>query len=141
MSRSLNKIMLIGNVGDDPEIRSTPNGNTMAKFSLATSRTWKSSDGQQQEKTEWHRCTAWGKLGEIIGMYVKKGKQLYVEGRVEYSQTESDGQIRYWTDINVQEMQMLGSRGDEGNWSATASSEPTSEPPQPTSEPDDDLPF
>ena len=74
-------------------------------------------------------------------MYVKKGKQLYVEGRVEYSQTESDGQIRYWTDINVQEMQMLGSRGDEGNWSATPNPEPTSTPPQPTSEPDDDLPF
>ena len=72
---------------------------------------------------------------------MKKGKQLYVEGRVEYSQTESDGQIRYWTDINVQEMQMLGSRGDEGSWSPAPNPETTSTPPQPTSEPDDDLPF
>lgn len=139
MSRSLNKVMLIGHVGDDPEIRSTPNGNTLAKFSVATSRTWKDKDGQQQEKTEWHRCTAWGKLADIIGMYVKKGKQLYVEGSVEYSQTESDGQIRYWTDINVRDMQMLGSRSDEGSW--TSSPEASPEPPKPNSKPDDDLPF
>jgi len=139
MSRSLNKVMLIGNVGDDPEIRSTPNGNTLAKFSLATSRTWKDKDGQQQEKTEWHRCTAWGKLADIIGMYVKKGKQLYVEGSVEYSQTENDGQIRYWTDINVRDMQMLGSRSDEGSWTSPPEASP--EPPKPNSEPDDDLPF
>ncbi|MBH15946.1 MAG: single-stranded DNA-binding protein [Gemmatimonadetes bacterium] len=139
MSRSLNKVMLIGHVGDDPEIRSTPNGNTLAKFSVATSRTWKDKDGQQQEKTEWHRCTAWGKLADIIGMYVKKGKQLYVEGSVEYSQTENDGQIRYWTDINVRDMQMLGSRSDEGSW--TSPPEESPEPPKSNSEPDDDLPF
>ena len=142
MARSLNKIMLIGNVGNDPEVRSTPNGIQLAKFSVATNRTWKNSSGEQQEKTEWHRCTAWGKLSEIIERYVKKGDLLYLEGRVEYSQTENDGQIRYFTDINVQEMSMLGSRdgstGDPGNYSPEP---PVPESPKPISQPDDDLPF
>jgi single-strand DNA-binding protein len=142
MARSLNKIMLIGNVGNDPEVRSTPNGMQLVKFSVATNRTWKNSSGEQQEKTEWHRCTAWGKLSEIIERYVKKGDLLYLEGRVEYSQTENDGQIRYFTDINVQEMSMLGSRdgstGDPGSYSPEP---PVPESHKPISQPDDDLPF
>jgi single-strand DNA-binding protein len=138
MGRSLNKIMLIGNVGNDPEISSTANGNQNAKFSLATSRTWKDNSGQQQEKTEWHRCTAWGKLAEIIGMYVKKGKQIYVEGSVEYSETENEGQKRYWTNINVRDMQMLGSKNDDG-WTPEAT--PQTPPKPQITEPDDDLPF
>ena len=143
MSRSLNKIMLIGHVGNDPEIRATASGNQNVNFSLATSRTWKARDGQQQEKTEWHRCTAWGKLAEIIGMYVKTGKQIYVEGSVEYSETENDGQKRYWTNINVRDMQMLGSKddsvGDSGSYSPKPPAPPES--PKPISDPDDDLPF
>ena len=111
MSRSLNKVMLIGNVGSDPEVRSTASGTRLAKVSLATSRQWTNKDGSQQEKTEWHRLTVWGKLADVVERYVKKGDRLYVEGRIEYSESESDGQKKYWTDVNVLEMLMLGGPG------------------------------
>ncbi len=112
MSRSLNKVMLIGNVGSDPEIRATSSGSRVAKVSLATNRSWSDRSGQQQEKTEWHRLTFFGRLVDIVEQWVKKGDRLYVEGRVEYSQTQDDqGGTRYWTDIVVQEMVMLGSAG------------------------------
>ena len=114
MSRSLNKVMLIGNVGSDPEIRTTPGGTRMAKVSLATSRTFNDKNGQQQEKTEWHRLTFWAKLAEVVERYVKKGDRLYVEGRIEYSTTGEGDATKYWTDINVQEMVMLGGSGGGG---------------------------
>ena len=147
MSRSLNKVMLIGNVGSDPEIRATSSGNRVAKLSLATNRTWKDGGGQQQEKTEWHRLTFFGRLVDIVEQWVNKGDRLYVEGRVEYSQTEKDGQTRYWTDIVVVEMVMLGSTaagaGGFGGDSGAGGGAPQSSPPPsaPISEPDDDLPF
>jgi single-strand DNA-binding protein len=106
--------MLIGNVGSDPEIRTTPGGTRMAKVSLATSRTFNDKNGQQQEKTEWHRLTFWAKLAEVVERYVKKGDRLYVEGRIEYSTTGEGDATKYWTDINVQEMVMLGSPGGGG---------------------------
>ena len=106
--------MLIGNVGSDPEIRATSSGGRVAKLSLATNRQWKDGSGQQQEKTEWHRLTLFGRLVDIVEQWVKKGDRLYVEGRIEYSQTEKDGQTRYWTDIVVVEMVMLGSTGAGG---------------------------
>lgn len=147
MARSLNKIMLIGNVGAEPEIRTTGSGTRLAKVSLATNRSWKTGSGQQQEKTEWHRLTFWDRLADIVEQYVHKGDRLYVEGRVEYSQTENEqGQPRYWTDIIVREMVMLGQGGPGGGtgggggagggWqesSAPADSSPFQE--------DDDLPF
>ncbi len=147
MARSLNKIMLIGNVGAEPEIRTTGSGTRLAKVSLATNRSWKTGSGQQQEKTEWHRLTFWDRLADIVEQYVHKGDRLYVEGRVEYSQTENEqGQPRYWTDIIVREMVMLGQggpgggttggSGSGGGWqesSAPADSSPFQE--------DDDLPF
>lgn len=108
-SRGVNKVHLIGNVGQDPEIRATSSGTQIAKFSLATNRTWKDGSGQQQEKTEWHRITIFGKLVDVVDRWVKKGDRLYIEGRIEYSQTEHDGQKRYWTDIVVNELVMLGS--------------------------------
>lgn len=109
MSRSVNKIILVGNVGAEPELRTTPSGVKVAKFSLATNRTW-TSNGTKHEKVEWHRVTAWDKLAEIIEKYVHKGDRLYVEGRVEYSQTEGDdGVTRYWTDVVLRELVMLGS--------------------------------
>jgi single-strand DNA-binding protein len=109
MSRSLNKVMLIGNVGSEPEIRTTGGGTKLAKFSLATNRTFNDRSGQRQEKTEWHRLTAWDKLADVIEQYVKKGDRIYVEGRIEYSQTEDDkGNTKFWTDVIVQEMLMLG---------------------------------
>lgn len=120
MSRSLNKVMLIGNLGNDPEVRSTAGGNRVATFSLATSRTWNDAAGSKQEKTEWHRCVVWNskssQLADIVERYVKKGDKIYVEGRVEYRQwQDKDGQTRYSTEINVRELIMLGTpRGGGG---------------------------
>ncbi len=136
MSRSLNKIMLIGNVGTDPEIRATGSGTRIAKFSLATNRQWKDAAGNKQEKAEWHRITVFGKLVDVVEQWVKKGDRLYVEGRIEYSETENEAGIkRYWTDIIVSEMVMLGSTGE-------TTSEPRQAPARsPGTDPDDDLPF
>ena len=152
MSRSLNKVMLIGNVGGDPEVRSTASGMRLAKMSLATNRQWTNKDGSEQEKTEWHRLTVWGKLADVVERYVKKGDRLYVEGRIEYSESESDGQKKYWTDVNVLEMVMLGGQGGgaggEGGDFAGGRGGRTGEggsggssPEPPLTEPDDDLPF
>ena len=115
MSRSLNKVTLIGNLGADPEVRSTPGGNRVATFSLATSRQWNSPSGEKQEKTEWHRCVVWNSkvstLADIVERYVKKGDKVYVEGRIEYRQwQDKEGQTRYSTEINVRELIMLSSR-------------------------------
>src|SRR5690349_5051931 len=127
MSRSLNKATLIGNVGQDPEIRSTQNGGRVATFSVATTRTWNGAGGDRQEKTEWHRCVAWnmGKgqgLADIIEKYVKKGDKIYVEGRIEYRQwQDKDNQTRYTTEINVRELIMLGGgRGGDSEGGASA---------------------
>jgi single-strand DNA-binding protein len=111
MSRSLNKVMLIGNVGNEPEIRATGSGARVAKVSLATNRTWSDRTGQQQERTEWHRLTFFGKVVDVVEQWVKKGDRLYVEGRIEYSQVEGEGGTRYFTDIVVSDMVMLGSTG------------------------------
>ena len=113
MSRSLNKVALIGNLGNDPEVRSTTNGNRVATFSLATSRSWNDAGGAKQEKTEWHRCVVWNtkssQLADIVEKYVKKGDKLYVEGRIEYRQwQDKENQTRYSTEINVRELIMLG---------------------------------
>jgi len=116
VSRSLNKVTLIGNLGADPEVRSTTGGNRVATFSLATSRTWNSQAGEKQEKTEWHRCVVWNskasQLADIVERYLKKGDKVYVEGRIEYRQwQDKEGQTRYSTEINVREMIMLSGRG------------------------------
>jgi single-strand DNA-binding protein len=113
VSRSLNKVTLIGNLGADPELRSTNNGSRVATFSLATSRSWNNPAGDKQEKTEWHRCVVWNtkgsQLADIVEKYVKKGDKIYVEGRIEYRQwTDKEGQTRYSTEINVRELIMLG---------------------------------
>jgi single-strand DNA-binding protein len=115
MARSLNKVMLIGNVGNEPEIRTTGGGKRVAKFSVATNRSFTDRSGQQQEKTEWHRCTAWERLAEIIEQYVHKGDRIYIEGSIEYSQTDDEsGKPRYWTDIVVRDMVMLSGGGGGG---------------------------
>ena len=113
MSRSLNKVTLIGNLGNDPEVRSTTGGNRVATFSLATSRAWNDAAGAKQEKTEWHRCVVWNtknsQLADIVEKYVHKGDKIYVEGRIEYRQwQDKENQTRYSTEINVREMIMLG---------------------------------
>ena len=129
MSRSLNKVTLIGNLGADPEIRTTTGGNKVAQFSVATSRQWNSASGEKQEKTEWHKCVAWNPRGErgmqladLVEKYVKKGDKIFVEGAIEYRQYEDkDKQTRYVTEINVREIILLGGgRGGEGGYSGGA---------------------
>jgi len=164
----LNKVTLIGNLGSDPEVRSTTGGNRVATFSLATSRSWNDASGTKQEKTEWHRCVVWNSkastLADIVERYVKKGDKLYVEGRIEYRQwQDKDGQTKYSTEINVRELIMLGSArggaadgGDSGARSArpaagakakaaagagTGASEDFEEFPGALEDEDDDLPF
>jgi single-strand DNA-binding protein len=105
--------MLIGNLGSDPEVRSTTGGSRVATFSLATSRPWNSPSGEKQEKTEWHRCVVWNSkastLADVVEKYCKKGDRLYVEGRIEYRQwQDKENQTRYSTEINVRELVMLG---------------------------------
>ena len=120
MSRSLNRVTLIGNVGADPEIRTTPGGGRVAQFSVATSRRWTGQGGDQQEKTEWHRVVAWdnargAKLANVCEQYVKKGDKIYVEGRIEYRQWEDkEKQTRYTTEIIANEIILLGGRGGGG---------------------------
>lgn len=119
MSRSLNKAMLIGNLGADPEVRSTTNGSRVATLSLATSRQWKNQSGEKQEKTEWHRVVLWNNkasnLADIAEKYCKKGDKVYVEGSIEYrSWQDREGQTRYTTEINGRELILLSGRGGEG---------------------------
>lgn len=111
--RGLNKVMLIGNLGADPEVRYTPSGTAVANIRLATSDSWRDKEsGEQQERTEWHRVVFWGRLAEIVQEYLHKGSQIYVEGRLQTRKWQGqDGQDRYTTEIVANEMQMLGSRG------------------------------
>jgi single-strand DNA-binding protein len=148
MARSLNKVMLIGNVGADPEVRMTPSGSKVVKLSLATNRKFQDRGGQQQERTEWHRLTFFGRLADIVEQYVSKGDRLYVEGRIEYSQTQDDqGGVKYWTDIVAQELVMLGAGaggadvGGSGGGNGGFSGGGRRDTPPDLSEPDDDLPF
>jgi single-strand DNA-binding protein len=137
VSRSLNKVILIGNLGNDPEVRSTNGGSRVATFSLATSRAWNDAAGAKQEKTEWHRCVAWNskgaQLADVVERYVKKGDKIYVEGRIEYRQwQDKEGQTRYSTEINVRELIMLGGGAgggrSGGDFDAGESSAPRSRP-------------
>jgi single-strand DNA-binding protein len=107
---SINKVILIGNLGADPEVRSTSNGDSACNIRLATSETWKDkSTGEQREQTEWHRVVLYRKLGEIAGRYLKKGSSVYIEGRIRTRKWQGqDGQDRYTTEIDATEMQMLG---------------------------------
>ncbi|MGQ0579098.1 MAG: single-stranded DNA-binding protein [Betaproteobacteria bacterium] len=108
---SVNKVILIGNLGRDPEVRYMPSGDAVANISIATTETWKDKNGEKQEKTEWHRVAMFGKTAEIAGEYLKKGSQVYIEGRLETRKwTDKEGQERTTTEIRADRMQMLGSR-------------------------------
>jgi len=112
---SVNKVILVGNMGRDPEIRYLPSGDPVANVTIATSSKYKGKDGNMVEETEWHRVTFFGKLAEIVGQYLKKGKPVYIEGRIKTRKfTDKDGIEKYATDIIANEMQMLGSRDDGG---------------------------
>jgi single-strand DNA-binding protein len=108
----VNKAIILGNVGTDPEIRSMPNGNKVASFSVATSEKWKDKNtGEQQEATEWHRITIFGRLAEIVEQYVKKGSKLYLEGKIKTDKYEKEGVTHYSTSVVANQMQMLDSAG------------------------------
>jgi single-strand DNA-binding protein len=136
MSRgTVNKVILVGRLGADPELKYTPSGRAIANFSMATNESWKDRDGNPQEKTEWHRVTAWGKLAEIIGEWLKKGSSVYIEGKLQTrSYDDSNGVKRYITEVVAGSLEMLGNGRKEEN---QYSEEPESGiPPE-----EDDLPF
>lgn len=118
MSRSVNSLTLIGNVGADPEVKDVGSGDSaraVANFSVATSRQWKDGQGNKHEETQWHRCTAWGPLADVMDKYVRKGDKLYIQGRVEYRKwTDKDGVERYSTDVQVNELVMLSAPKGNG---------------------------
>ena len=114
-SKGVNKAVILGNVGNDPELRFMSNGKAVANFTVATSEQWKDQQGQKQERTEWHRMVAYDKLAEIIGQYVKRGSKLYLEGKLQTREwTDQQGQKKYTTEIIVNEMQMLDGKPQGG---------------------------
>ena len=157
MARGINKVILVGNLGNDPETRYLPDGNAVTNISIATSESWKDKNtGQQNERTEWHRVVFFRRLAEIAGEYLKKGSKVYVEGQLRTRQYEKEGQKHYSTEIVANEMQMLDSRNmseDGGGYAPSPSPAPMAQAtsndnyaaPTPTSQPadfpEDDIPF
>ena len=146
-SRGINKVILIGNLGADPEVRYTPNGNAVANLTLATSSGWKDKQsGERQERTEWHRIVFFNRLAEIVGEYLKKGSKVYIEGSLRTRKwQDKNGVDRYTTEIIANEMQMLDSRGGNGNAHSESQSQshPETESPSAASDDsfEDDIPF
>ena len=156
MARGVNKVILVGNLGNDPDIRYTAGGAAVANISLATAESWKDKNsGELQERTEWHRIVFFGRLAEIVGEYLRKGSQVYVEGRLQTRKWEDkEGHDRYTTEIVANEMQMLGSKSSgSANYEPATQSQPRQNTPEPQSAPspapapapaddfDDDIPF
>ena len=137
---SVNKVILVGNLGRDPEIRYTQQGTAVANFSLATTNRFKNRSGEMEERTEWHRIVAWDKLAEICGQYLAKGRQVYIEGRLQTREWEDkDGNKRSTTEVVAQTMQMLGRREGQAGGSGPSTS---SAAPEPLGDaPDDEIPF
>ena len=126
MARGVNKVILVGNLGRDPETRYAQNGTAVTRFSVATSESWRDrASGEQQERTEWHNVVCFARLGEIAGEYLRKGSKVYIEGQLRTSSWEADGQKKYRTEINAREMQMLDSRGSMEAGSAQISPPPS----------------
>ena len=152
MAKSVNKIILVGNAGKDPEVKYTPSGVPVAKFSLATNERFKDKAGEWQERTEWHNITAWQRLAEIVGEYVKKGSKVYIEGKLQTSSWEDQqsGAKKYRTEIVARDLVLLGggsggqaeeSRGDRRDTPASGHGSHQPEAFQPSEITDDDIPF
>jgi single-strand DNA-binding protein len=139
----INKVILIGRLGSDPEVRYTPSGVAVANFSIATSEEWKDKDsGERKERTEWHRIVAWRRLGEICGEYLSKGKQVYIEGRLQTRDWEDrDGNKRYTTEIVASDVQFLGTRDSSESDRPRGSSSTDIQGMPPQGPGDDDIPF
>ncbi|MFQ5676074.1 MAG: single-stranded DNA-binding protein [bacterium] len=144
---SVNKVILIGNLGQDPELKYTPSGAAVTNFNVATNEVWKDNDGNKQERTEWHRIVLWRKLAEIAGEYLKKGSKVYLEGRLQTrSWEDKDGVKRYTTEVVADSMTMLDAKADAGAGAGAGQSSPPAEstsppPPETSSNDEDDLPF
>jgi single-strand DNA-binding protein len=139
--RGVNKVILIGNLGQDPELRTTPAGTSVATFTLATNESWTDREGARQERTEWHRIVAWGKLAEICGQYLRKGRQVYIEGRLTTRSWEDrQGNQRKTTEIVAQNMQMLGRAPGQAEEAGVTEGAPAFAAETVKVE-DDDLPF
>jgi single-strand DNA-binding protein len=142
---SVNKVILVGNLGRDAELRATPSGASVASFSIATTENWTGKDGQKQEQTEWHRIVLWGKTADTLQPYLTKGKQIYLEGRLQTRQWEKDGQKHYTTEVKADKVVLLGGgagrgdrsgdRGDSGGYGEQPSQQPAG------AITDDDIPF
>jgi single-strand DNA-binding protein len=143
MARGVNKVILIGNLGADPEVKYMPNGNAVANVTIATTESWKDKQsGEQKDKTEWHRVVFFRRLAEIAGEYLKKGSQVYVEGKLQTRKwQDKNGNDRYTTEIIANEMQMLGGRGGSSAEFGGASSSAAPAPAAVADEFDDDIPF
>jgi single-strand DNA-binding protein len=136
---SVNKVILIGNLGADPELRYTSGGQAVADLRVATSRRWQGKDGSQQEDTQWHRVVVWGKTAEQCKEYLSKGRQAYIEGRLQTRSWEDrDGNKRYTTEVVAQQVLFLGGRGSPG---ASSEPPPPSDQSMPSDLGDDDIPF
>lgn len=139
MARGINKVILVGNLGNDPETKYTQGGLAITSLSLATTSVRKDKDGNQQERTEWHRVKLFGKLGEIAGQYLKKGRQVFIAGEIRYDKfTDKEGNERYITEIVADEMQMLGGGGDD---KPTIGKRPANNYGDRDQVPDDSIPF
>jgi single-strand DNA-binding protein len=147
---SVNKVILVGRLGKDPEVKSIPSGTTVVKFSVATDEKFTNRNGEKQERTEWHNIEVWGKLGEICAQYLRKGKLVYLEGSIRTEEYEKDGEKKRWTKIVANEMRMLDRRGDEdegGSYSgggerSYANSAPRrGNAPAPAVDDDEEVPF
>jgi single-strand DNA-binding protein len=147
MARGVNKVILVGNLGRDPEIRYTQDGQAVVNFTLATSMEWRDkATGEKRDKTEWHRIVAFRKLAEICGEYLSKGKQVYIEGRLQTRSWEQDGVTKYTTEVVASDMQMLGSKSDSGggggyNSGPAYDDQPSSPRSGGAGEAEDDIPF
>ncbi len=139
----VNKVILIGNLGKDPEVRYTPDGTAVANFSIATSEEWKDKNtGEKKERTEWHRIVAWRKLGEICGQYLSKGRQVYVEGKLQTRSWEKDGVTRYTTEILASDVRFLGTKDSANTAGPSANFQDSNMPGPPVSQSaNDDIPF
>jgi single-strand DNA-binding protein len=139
----INKVILIGRLGSDPEVRYTPDGTAVANFSIATSEEWTDkATNEKKERTEWHRIVAWRRLGEICGEYLSKGKQVYIEGKLQTKSWEKDGVTRYTTEIVASDVQFLGSKNSADTYRPPGPAEtPASSAPSIPDKQDDDIPF
>ncbi len=139
----VNKVILIGRLGKDPEVRSTPSGTTVTKFTIATDERFTDRNGEKQDRTEWHNIVAWGKLGEICGQYLRKGKLVYIDGSIHYDSWDDKetGQKKYKTEIRADNMKMLDKRGDEESGGGYSGPRKNGASAAPQMEEDEEVPF